>query len=160
MIAIFLKPLILRTLRARKIKGFRKMAKVLLPIKGDRLLFWSALKMQFYSLGCQWQHATLAVTGMNDWYGNNDLGDVSGVHTPQNRSTVWVFARILINATLRAWTSHSCFLSVKLRAALKKQPGFKRLKSAVRDSLKNKIPERGGGKASPSFPKWVLYFLA
>jgi len=39
MIAIFLKPLILRTLRARKIKGFRKMAKVLLPIKGDRLLF-------------------------------------------------------------------------------------------------------------------------
>jgi len=28
MIAIFLKPLILRALRARKIKGFRKMAKV------------------------------------------------------------------------------------------------------------------------------------
>jgi len=29
MLAIFLKPLILRALRARKIKGFRKMAKVL-----------------------------------------------------------------------------------------------------------------------------------
>jgi len=30
MFAIFLKPLILRALRARKIKGFRKMAKVLI----------------------------------------------------------------------------------------------------------------------------------
>jgi len=30
MLAIFLKPLILRALSARKIKGFRKMAKVLM----------------------------------------------------------------------------------------------------------------------------------
>jgi hypothetical protein len=34
MLAIFLKPLILRTRRARKIKGLRKMAKVLLFWEG------------------------------------------------------------------------------------------------------------------------------
>jgi len=40
MLAIFLKPLILRALRARKIKGLRKMAKVLFL---RAFMFWDCL---------------------------------------------------------------------------------------------------------------------
>jgi hypothetical protein len=38
MLAIFLNPLILRALRARKIKGFRKMAKVLFEWDGLQIV--------------------------------------------------------------------------------------------------------------------------
>jgi len=63
MIAIFLKPLILRARSARKIKGFRKMAKVL-----SKKQLWASHKtaqfclkcrrssffLQFFSLSQQW----------------------------------------------------------------------------------------------------------